>query len=145
MSTVLQIIQESGGFQPGKSISVENEPWMRLVIEVLPELGPDGHMVISVAHYGEQNSDLMRDPEMTFEVVERDGVPELRAFYFRNDYGGVEQWSRYRNDSGDLVCLPRRTRDMEAFAKMWDRNLNAQGFLAAFRRKLVAAASGRKE
>ena len=35
----------------------------------------------------------MRDPEMTFEVVERDGVTELRPFYFRNDYAGVEQWS----------------------------------------------------
>ena len=58
MKTVLQIIRESGGFQQGKSISIENEPWMRLVIEVVPELGPDGHMVISVAHYGEQNSDF---------------------------------------------------------------------------------------
>lgn len=140
MNTVLQIIEESGGFQPGKSISIENEPWMRLAIEVLPELGPDWHMAISVAHYGEQNSDLMRDPEMTFEVVEKDGVTELWPFYFRNDYVGVEQWSRYRNESGTLVCLPNRTRDMEMFAKMWDRNLSAQGFLEAFRRKSGAAA-----
>ncbi len=135
MNTVFRIIQESGGLQQGKSISIENEPWMRLAIEVLPELGPDGHVVISVAHYGEQNSDLMRDPEMAFEVVEKDGVSELWPFYFRNDYMGVEQWSRYRNESGDLVCCPQHTRDMETFAKMWDRNLSAQGFLDAFRRK----------
>ena len=50
MNTVLQIIREAGGFQPGKSISIENEPWMRLVIEVLPELGPDGHKVVSQQH-----------------------------------------------------------------------------------------------
>ena len=135
MNTVLQIIRESGGFQPGKSISIENGPWMRLVIEVLPETGPNGHLVISVAHYGEQNSDLMRDPEMLFEVADNDGLTELRPFYFRNDYAGVEQWSRYRNESGDLVCLPQRTRELEAFAKMWDRNLGSQGFLEAFRRK----------
>jgi len=141
MDTVLQIIRESGGFQTGKPISIENEPWMRLVIEVLSELGPDGHVVVSVAHYGEQNSDLMRDPEMTFEVVEKDGGTDLWPFYFRNDYVGVEQWSRYRNESGALVCLPQRTRDMEAFAKMWDRNLNAQGFLEAFRRKPGAKAA----
>lgn len=144
MNTVLQIIRESGGFEPGKAISVENGPWMRLVIEVLPELGPDGHMVISVAHYGEQNSDLMPDPEMTFEVVEKDGVTEIRPFYFRNDYVGVEQWSRYRNESGDLVCLPLRTREMEAFAKIWDQNLSSQGFLEAFRRK-SADGVGRRE
>ncbi len=142
MNTVLQIIQESGGFQPGKAISIKNEPWMRLAIEVLPEWGPGGdRVVVSVAHYGEQNSDLMRDPEMVFEVVEKDGVIELWPFYFRNDYVGFEQWSRYRNESSDLVCLPQRTRDMEAFAKIWDRNLAAQGFLEAFRRESGAAAS----
>ena len=63
MKAVLEIIWESGGFDPGKSISIENEPWMRLAIEMLQESGPDGHLVISVAHYGVQNSDLMRDPE----------------------------------------------------------------------------------
>ena len=144
MNTVLQIIRESGGFQPGKSISIENGPWMRLVIEVLPGTGPDGHLVISVTHYGEQNSDLMRDPEMLFEVADNDGLTELRPFYFRNDYVGVEQWSRYRDESGDLVCLPQRTREMEAFAKMWDRNLSSQGFLDAFRRKF-AEGVGRRE
>lgn len=144
MKTVLQIIQDSGGFQPGQFISIENEPWMRLVIEVLPESGPDRHTVISVAHYGQQNSDLMRDPEITFEVVDKDGKPDLWPFYFRNDYVGIEQWSRYRDESGDLVCLPQRTRDMEAFAVMWDRNLAAQGFLEAFRRKSCAPASARR-
>jgi hypothetical protein len=35
----------------------------------------------------------MRDSEMTFEVVERDGVTDRRPFYFRNDYAGVEHVS----------------------------------------------------
>jgi hypothetical protein len=143
MNTVLQIIREAGGFHLGKSISIENEPWMRLSIEVLPESGRTGHPVVSVAHYGEQNSDLMRDPEMLFEVCENNGVTELRPFYFRNDYVGVEQWSRYRNESGDLVCVPRHTREMEAFAKIWDRSLSSQGFLEAFRRK--SGGVGRRE
>ena len=62
MKTVLQIIEEAGGWTNAECISIENEPWMRLVIEVLPERGPDGRTVVSVAHYGEQNSDAMRDP-----------------------------------------------------------------------------------
>lgn len=141
MKTVLQIIEESGGWQPGTAISVENEPWMRLAIEVLPQTGPDGHAVVSVAHYGEQNRDLMRDPEMLFEAVDKDGPTDLWPFYFRNDYVGVEQWSRYRDESGSLVCLPQRTRDFDAFAKMWDQNLREQGFLEAFRRQSGAMAS----
>lgn len=41
---------------------------MALVIEATPEPGPLGLPAISVAHYGEQNGDLMRDPEMCFEL-----------------------------------------------------------------------------
>jgi hypothetical protein len=67
VKTILQIIEEAGGLPKAECISIDNEPWMRLVIEVLPERGPDGHVVVSVAHYGEQNSDAMRDPEMLFE------------------------------------------------------------------------------
>ena len=136
MKTILQIIEEAGGLPKAKCISIDNEPWMRLVIEVLPERGPDGHVVVSVAHYGEQKSDPMRDPEMLFEVVEEEGgQPEFWPFYFRNDYAAVEQWSRRRDEAGNLLCLPRRTRDLEQFAEMWDRNLRAQGFLEAFRRR----------
>ena len=91
---------------------------------------------MSVAHYGEQNSDAMRDPEMLFEVVEERGrQPEFWPFYFRNDYAGVEQWSRHRDETGNLHCLLTLTRDLEQFAEMWDRNLRAQGFLEAFRRQ----------
>ena len=106
MKTILQIIEEAGGLPKAECISIDNEPWMRLVIEVLPERGPDGHVVVSVAHYGEQNSDPMRDPEMLFEVVEEGGrQPEFWPFYFRNDYAAVEQWSRRRDEAGNLQCF----------------------------------------
>ena len=92
-------------------------------------------VTVSVAHYGEQNSDLMRDPEMLFEVVETAGSVSFRPFYFRNDYIGIEQRSRYRDDSGTVVRNLRLTRELEAFAAMWDRNLGAHGFLRAFRQQ----------
>jgi hypothetical protein len=142
MKTVLQIIEEAGGLIRAECISVENQPWMRLVIEVLPERGPDGHVVVSVAHYGEQNGDAMRDPEMLFEVVEEVGSePEFWPFYFRNDYAAVEQWSRRRDEAENLHSLPKRTHDFEQFAKLWDRNLREQGFLEAFRRRACGQAA----
>jgi hypothetical protein len=142
MKTVLQIIEEAGGLTNAECISIENEPWMRLVIEVLPERSPDGHVVVSVAHYGEQNGDAMRDPEMLFEVVEEVGrEPEFWPFYFRNDYAAVEHWSRQPDQAGNLRCLPTRTRDFEQFAKVWDRNLREQGFLEASRRSAAAKLS----
>jgi Domain of unknown function (DUF6908) len=144
MKTILQILEEAGEIRGARHISIENDPWMRLVIEVLSEPGPDGHIVVSVAHYGEQNSDPMRDPEMLFEVVEDARQRGLWPFYFRNDYAGVEQWSRYRAEGGELVCLPKRTRDMEEFARIWDRSLTEQGFLEAFRRQVECGRSAEK-
>ncbi len=41
---------------------------MELVIEGMDESGPMGLPAISVCHYGEQNGDPMRDPEMCFEL-----------------------------------------------------------------------------
>jgi hypothetical protein len=52
---------------------------MALVIEATDESGPCGLPALSIAHYGEQNGDLMRDPEMCFELGMTDG-PHLSAF-----------------------------------------------------------------
>jgi hypothetical protein len=135
MQTIIQIITEAGGLDSARCISIDNEPWMRLVIEVLGELGPDGLPVVSVAHYGEHNSDLMRDPEVLFQVVTKEGgLSEFRPFYFRNDYAGIEQWTRYRSETGGVVSLPRETGDLAAFTQTWDKNLRDQRFLEAFRR-----------
>src|SRR5580704_17247031 len=93
MQTLLDILKRAGGWNPGLYLKIENAPYMALVIEATDESGPSGLPAISVAHYGEQNGDLMRDPEMCFELGFAEG-PHLEPFYFRNDYLGIEQWSR---------------------------------------------------
>ncbi len=75
------------------SLKIDNAPYMELVIEAMDESGPMGLPALSVAHYGEQNGDAMRDPEMCFELGLAGGA-HLSAFYYRNDYLGIEQWSR---------------------------------------------------
>ena len=62
MKTVLQIIEAAGGLAAFTWTRIENPPFMLLVIESLPERGPNGHRALSIAHYGEQNGDAMRDP-----------------------------------------------------------------------------------
>ncbi|MGC1784475.1 MAG: hypothetical protein WA708_18265, partial [Acidobacteriaceae bacterium] len=97
MKTVLELIKRAGGWHPGLYLKIDNAPYMELVIEAMDESGPCGLPAVSVAHYGEQNGDLMRDPEMCFELGLAVG-PHLNAFYWRNDYAGVEQWSRFIRD-----------------------------------------------
>ena len=106
---------------------------MSLVIEAMDESGACGLPAISVAHYGEQNGDLMSDPEMCFELGLAGGA-HLNPFYWRNDYMGVEQWSRFITDT-DYAFHRELFQQHVSFAKVWDRNLRSQGFTEAFERQ----------
>ena len=130
MKTVLQILERAGGYRPTLYLKIDNPPYMALVIEATPEPGPLGLPAISVAHYGEQSGDLMRDPEMCFELETADS-PRLSAFYYRNDYAGIEQRSRFLRD-GQYAVHKLLHREHEQFAALWDSNLNAQGLPGAF-------------
>jgi hypothetical protein len=68
MQTILRILERAGGYRPTLYLNIENPPYMALVIEATPEPGPLGLPGLSVAHYGIQNGDPMRDPEMCFEL-----------------------------------------------------------------------------
>lgn len=135
MKTVLELIKRAGGWHPGLYLKVSNEPYMALVIEATDESGPCGLPAVSVAHYGEQNGDLMRDPEMCFELGLAGG-PHLNAFYWRNDYVGVEQWSRFIRE-GNYCYHTQLYQQHESFAKLWDKNLDAQRFVEAFTDKCI--------
>ena len=62
--------------------------FMAVAVEIT-DATSDGYLYVSVAHYGEQNGDLMRDPEMIFikAPVSSDYFPS----YYRNDYIGCER------------------------------------------------------
>jgi hypothetical protein len=137
MKTILAILKQAGGWHHGLSLKIENPPYMALVIEATDESGPCGLPVLSVCHYGEQNGDLMRDPEMCFELGLAGGA-HLNAFYYRNDYLGVEQWSR-AIDGDNYVFNPSLYAQQEEFAKQWDNNLRSQGFAEAFARQTPRA------
>jgi len=137
MQTILRILERAGGYRPTLYLKIANPPYMALVIEAVPEPGPLGVPAISVAHYGEQNGDLMRDPEMCFEWAKPPlCAAVLSAYYFRNDYMGVEQFSRFRKGN-DYVFVPELYEQHQKFAQMWDRNLRDQHFLGAFSDKSI--------
>jgi hypothetical protein len=132
MRTILRILERAGGYRPTLSLKIENPPYMVLVIEAIPEQGPLNLPAISVAHYGEQNGDLMRDPEMCFELSKPplSGLL-LSVYYYCNDYMSVEQFSRYR-EGNNYVVVPDLYEQHEQFARQWDKNIRDQGYLAAF-------------
>ena len=133
MQTILQIVERAGGWHPGLWLKIDNAPFMELVIEAVDESGPCGFPALSVTHYGEQNGDAMRDPEMLFELGCAGG-PHLNPFYWRNDYVAIEQWSRFIRD-GHYCYQTQLHEQHKRFAAAWDRNLRQQGFFEAFERQ----------
>lgn len=104
---------------PEFHLKVEGLGFMPLVIERL--YAPDhGRQVVSVCHYGEQNGDAMRDPEMCFDFK------TWEPLYFRNDYTGVEQYV-YVTPERKLMWSGLR-RELVSFAAAWARNIEEQGF-----------------
>jgi hypothetical protein len=135
MKTLLAILQKAGGWRPSLYVKIENPPYMPLVIEAMDESGPLGLPAISVCHYGEQNGDAMRDPEMCFELGFAGGA-HLIPFSWRNDYVAVEQVCRaiVRDHYVSLLELHKQH---EKFAATWDNNLRLQGYINAFTDKCI--------
>ena len=86
-------------------------------------IGPN---LFALAHYGLQNGDMMRDPEMVFyKAPTVDG--RWYPVSFRNDYAGAYRECMTFDDRGvpEGVRL-REQREQADFAKMWAKNLKYQ-------------------
>jgi hypothetical protein len=129
MKTILAILKKAGGWHHGLYLTVENPPYVALVIDAMDESGPCGLPALSVAQY----SDALAKPEMCFELGLAGGA-HLTPFYYRDDDAGVEQFSR-TIDGENYVFLPDLHDQHQKFAALWDRNLRAQGFVEVFERQ----------
>ena len=87
--------------------------FMDLVVETW--INPAMVREVSVCHYGEQNGDLMRDPEILFLVNGTKEIPE----YFRNDYTGIEHFNIHKTP---------QLAEIESFVVQWVKNLTAQHY-----------------
>jgi hypothetical protein len=67
----------------------------------------------------------MRDPEIVFEVVEGQWHPVS----IQQDYLGSYREAVFVGEDGKVYVRPAEVRDIQAFARIWDRNLQAQGFV----------------
>ena len=135
MKNIAKIITICGGVQ-GLYASIENEPFMRLVIEDIGQ-GPRGHQAISVAHYFVQNGDLCQDPEMAFELVpEGEGV-KYEPYMFQQAIPPIYQEVFETGTENE-----RLKRQLTSFARTWDRNIGAQGFVIAAAKQQVGTKGG---
>ncbi|OQW45400.1 MAG: hypothetical protein A4C66_01460 [Nitrospira sp. HN-bin3] len=112
-STAVRITVE--GFMPlsGEEIGIDGE----------------GHRLVSLCHYGEQNGDLMRDPDIVFMFQDAPHGSIAEPVSFRNDYLGLDHEVYCYDEAGQRTHLDTKLkRDLKEFAQIWFTNLNAQGF-----------------
>lgn len=105
--------------------------YMPLSVEEIGSSG-DGQRLVSLCHYGEQNGDLMRDPDIVFLFHNLPDGLAAEPVSFRNDYLGIVQ-NVYRYDEAGrrthvVVSLKQ---DLEEFARDWFATLRDQGFFSA--------------
>ena len=98
--------------------------YMPIHIEIIEKTDKYNH--ISLAHYGRQNGDTIRAPEMLFALSKES--QQFVPYYYRNDYMGMEQYSvRWTNEG---ILLNRRLQaDHTTFANQWLRNIATQQHL----------------
>ena len=113
-------LRELGLLDIKEYAKLKNEPYMALSVEWIG--GESDYRLLSICHYGEQNGDLMRDPDMVLRVY--DAMEQVEALSFRNDYVGVYQ---VVYPAPDVVHLGLK-RELNRFLETWLKNLKDQGF-----------------
>ncbi len=121
------------------AIRLTVEGYMPLSIETIGT-SADGNHLIAICHYGEQNGDLMRDPEMVFEIHAWADASAAEPLSFRNDYMGLLQEVYRYDEAGKKTHVNAKLKqELTSFARTWFINLKDQGFLGetAIRERLT--------
>jgi hypothetical protein len=109
--------------------------YMPLSVENIGQ-SAEGNRLIAICHYGEQNGDLMRDPDMVFEVYASPAPATAEPLSFRNDYLGLmQEVYRYNDDGKKTHVNAKLKQDLKSFARTWFQNLKDQGFLSTENRE----------
>ena len=106
-------------------VKISSSGFMPLIIE-------KHETQIIVAHYYEQNGDLVPDPDMEFVCTVYGWVPV--AIQHSN---GIYRRASEFDESGRLLVKKTELKSQLNFAAMWARNLKAQGFADLKRSQIV--------
>lgn len=103
---------------------------MPLSVEEIAFSG-DEHRLVSLCQYGQQNGDLMRDPDLVFMFFDLPNGVAAEPVSFRNDYLGIfQEIYRYDEAGRRTHVLPTLKQDLKEFATTWFATLREQGFFA---------------
>ncbi len=131
METYLQCAKLLNELLAGaRAVRITVPGYMPLSVEEIGTSG-DGHRLVSLCQYGEQNGDLMRDPDLVFMVTDLPDGTAAEPVSYRNDYLGiVQEVYRYDEAGRRTHVVPALKQDLQEFALAWFATLLDQGFFA---------------
>jgi len=114
-----------------RAVRITVPEYMPLSVEEIG-VSQDGHWLVSLCQYGEQNGDLMRDCDLVFMVTDLPDGAAAEPVSFRNDYLGIVQdVYRYDEDGRRTHVFPTLKQELKEFARAWFATLRDQGFFAS--------------
>ena len=121
MDVLTENMDESEGENRSRRINNTDGTFMTVHVELLNKCSPG--LIYSIAHYYEQNGDLMRDPDMEF-IKGADG--EYYPISFWQDAPLKREETIIWKD-GEIVCYyGKRQAELVTFANMWLKNIKDQ-------------------
>ena len=114
-----------------RAVRITVPGYMPLSVEEIG-VSQDGHRLVSLCHYGEQNGDLMRDPDIVFLFHNVPDGAAAEPMSFQNDYLGIVQdVYRYDETGKRTHVLSSLKQELKEFARAWFVTLRDQGFFAS--------------
>jgi len=104
-----------------RTIDNTNKTFMPVHVEIIAQHHLS--LVVSIAHYFEQNGDLCQDPEMTFLVNDAGVYPMT----FQQAIPPIYQ-EAMRVEGEGVRFAPRIQRELTTFANSWMKNIQSQQF-----------------
>ena len=118
---MMDFLTEGVDFDNPKKIDNKPGIFMPVSIECVGDF-PYGKLY-SVTHYGEQNGDLMADPDMIFWKAK---TGDYFPCSFRNDYLGISRESIIFGENGPESFYAKEQADEAYFANIWMKNIKEQ-------------------
>lgn len=127
-NTAKKIFTKIMGMMDNNYIKIDNSngAFMSVSMEVVGQM-QDGALLISVAHYFEQNGDLMTDPEVIFIVKKDAHGTTILPVSIQHSFGGVIEGIKINN--GEVAgYYPKQQKDIAVFCGQWFANIKQQQF-----------------
>ena len=99
---------------------------MPIHVSLLADGPQEGTDIVSVSQQGEQNGDVMYDPEISFLRDHRGKKTVYYPVSYRNDFLGINQHYLQTTDEGKLVFVDiKDQKDCAVFVGKWMKNLRS--------------------